>query len=244
MISILKKDFQSLIYGGAAWMIILAYNTICTLFLFFFDNNFNIFEIGNASLQPYFILAPWLMIFLIPTLAMKSFAEEEQNKTLFWLFAQPISSIQLVFGKFLAVFIITLLCLLPSLIYLYTIYSLGVPKGNLDWGITWGGYLGLTAVIAAFSAVGIWASSISKHQISAYITSVVSNFILYFGIEQLASYKLLGSADYWLQSIGFYYHYSGFTRGIIASQDVCYFLLIIMIGLGLATLFINKKKSV
>lgn len=244
MISIIKKDLQAYFGGWSAWMIIAAYSLISALFLFFFENQFNIFEIGSATLQPYFVLSPWLMMFLVPTLTMKSFAEEEQNGTLFWLFAQPINTFQLVLSKFWSAYIVGLLCLLPSLVYLYTVYQLGIPEGNLDWGMTLGGYLGLMMLAATFTAIGILASSLSKHQISAYLIGVFANFILYFGIEQLASYKLLGGVDYWLQNSGFYYHFMGFTRGLIDSRDVCYFLFIIGLSLGFAYVFINKKKSV
>lgn len=208
----------------------------------FLQNDFNLFDIGSASLQSYFVLVPWLLIFIIPALSMKTFAEEQQTGTLNWLFSQPLKISDLVFGKFFSVWIVGILCLIPSLIYLYTIYILGVPEGNVDLGMTMGSYFGLIMLIAALSGVGILASSLSQNQIMAYLLGVFMSFILYFGIEQLASYKLLGGADFILQNIGFYQHFLGFTRGLIDFKDVAYFIFIIGVTLFLSNHFITKKK--
>ena len=242
MFAIFKKELWSYFGNWSAWIIIGAFSLISALFLFFFENDFNILEIGTASLQSFFTLSPWLFLFIIPALAMKSFAEEQQNGTLQWLFSQPLSISEIVSGKFFAVFLVGILCLLPSLVYLYSVYVLGVPAGNLDLGATLGSYFGIILLIAAFSAVGILASSLSSNQIMAYLLGVFLNFILYFGIEQLANFKLLGGADYLLQNLGFYHHFIAFTRGLIDTQDVFYFLLVIGLSLFLAKVFVEKKK--
>ena len=238
MIAILKKELWSYFGNWSAWVIIAAFSLIGTLFLFFFDNDSNIFEIGAASLQSYFVLVPWLLMFIIPALSMKTFAEEQQTGTLNWLFSQPLKVSELVTGKFLSVWIVGILCLIPSLVYLYTVYVLGVPEGNIDLGMTLGSYIGLIILIAAFSGIGILASSLSQNQIMAYLLGV----FMCFGIEQLASYKLLGGADFILQNIGFYQHFLGFTRGLIDVKDVAYFILVISASLVLSNHFINKKK--
>ena len=134
MIAIFKKELWAYFGNWSAWLILAAFSLIGTLFLFFFDNDFNLFEIGTASLQSYFVLVPWLLMFIIPALAMKTLAEEEQNGTLRWLFSQPVKISDIVLGKFLSVFLVGILCLLPSLIYFYTVYVLGVPKEILIWG--------------------------------------------------------------------------------------------------------------
>ena len=181
-------------------------------------------------------------MFVIPALSMKSLAEERQGGTLQWLFSQPVRISEIVTAKFLAVWFVGILCLLPSLVYLYTVYVLGVPQGNLDMGATMGSYFGLIILVAAFSAVGILASALSQNQIMAYLLGVFMCFILYFGIEQLASYKLLGGADYILSRLGFYQHFLGFTRGLIDLRDICYFLLVIGICLFLSKVFVEKNK--
>ena len=204
MIAILKKELWVYFGNWSAWGIIAAFSFIGSLFLFFFDNNFNFFEIGSSSMQSYFVLVPWLFIFLIPALSMRSLAEEQQSGTLSWLFSQPVKVSEIVRGKFLAVWFIGIMCL--------------------------------------FAAVGILASAVSSNQIMAYLSGVFMCFILYFGIEQLASYKLLGGVDYILQNFGFYYHYTAFTRGLVDTQDVAYFVLVMVLCLGLAAFFVERKK--
>lgn len=242
MFAIFKKELWSYFGNWSAWIIIAAFSLIGTLFLFFFENDSNIFDIGTASLQSYFVLVPWLLMFIIPAISMKTLAEEQQSGTLNWLFSQPVKVSEIIGGKFFAVWLVGILCLLPSLVYLYTVYILGVPEGNIDMGATLGSYFGLILLIAAFSAVGILASSLSQNQIMAYLLGVFMCFILYFGIEQLASYKLLGGADYVLSNLGFYKHFLGFTRGLIDSRDVFYFLLMITLCLFLSNVFVEKKK--
>lgn len=242
MFSIYKKELYENFGNFTAWIIIGIFGILSTLFLFFFENDTNILDIGTASLQPYFSLAPWILMFATPALSMKAIAEEQQNGTLIWLFSQPISIKNIVLGKFFSVWTIGTLCLIPSLIYLYAIYTLGIPEGNLDFGATLGSYLGLVILICAFSAIGILASSIAKNQITAYLFGVFLCFIMFFGIEQLASYRLLGSADFILQNIGFYRHYIAFERGLIDSRDIFYFIFIIFIFIKTSIFLVERKK--
>ncbi len=242
MFAIYKKEVLSNFGNWSAWIIMAAFSVIGTLFLFFFENNSNLFDIGVASLQSYFVLVPWILLFIIPAISMRTLAEEQQNGTLTWLFSQPISVQNIVLGKYFSVWTIGILCLLPSLVYLYTLYVLGVPEGNIDLGATFGSYLGLIFLIGAFSAIGILASALASNQIIAYLLGVILCFVLYFGVEQIASYRLLGQADYLLQNLGFYKHYIAFTRGLIDSRDLFYFILIIVIALCISINLVNKKK--
>ncbi len=242
MLAIYKKELFGSFGNWSAWIIMLAFSIISTLFLFFFENNSNIFDIGTASLQSYFVLAPWILLFIIPAISMRTLAEEQQNGTLTWLFSQPISIKNIVVGKFLSVWSIGVLCILPSLVFLYTIYVLGVPEGNIDMGATLGSYIGLVFLIGAFSGIGILASSLASNQIIGYLLGLIFCFISYFGIEQLASYRLLGGADYVLQNIGFYQHYIAFTRGLVDSRDLFYFILVIAVSLFVSILLVSKKK--
>lgn len=242
MLAIFKKELWSNFGNWTAWVIIAAFSLITTLFLFFFENNYNVFDIGMASLQSYFTLVPWILMFIIPALSMKTIAEEHQSGTLQWLFSQPIKIKDIVLGKFLSVWLIGILCLIPSCVYFYTLFVLGVPEGNIDIGATLGSYFGLILLIGTMSAVGMLASSLSTNQIMAYLLGVFLCFILYFGIEQLASYKLLGGADFILQNIGFYQHFLAFSRGLVDSRDVFYFVFVMVVCLGLSSYFVQKKK--
>lgn len=242
MRAIFLKELWSYFGNWSAWLIMAIFSIVGTLFLFFFDNNSNIFEIGVASLQSYFALTPWLLLFIIPALTMKSFAEEQQSGTLYWLFSQPVSVAGLILGKFFAVWLVGLLCVLPSLAYLYTVFVLGMPAGNIELGPVFGSYFGLCLLIGSFSAIGILASSVSSNQIMSYLGGVFLSFLLFFGIDQLSSYKLLGPADYVLQKLGISYHFNALSRGLIESTAVCYFFLLMAMALFLSKMFIEKKK--
>lgn len=242
MRAVLRKELWAYFGNWNAWVIVATFSLISGLFLFFFESSFNFFEIGSVSMQSYFMLVPWLFIFIIPALSMKSLAEEQQSGTLNWLFSQPLKIYEIIVGKFLSVWLVGVCCLLPSLVYLHTLSVLSIPEGNLDFGMLLGGYFGLLMLISAFSAIGVLASSLSSNQVMAYLTGAFLCFFLYFGVEQLASYKLLGGADYVLQNFGFYYHYIAFTRGLVDTSDVSYFVLVVFLGLKGAMIFVEKKK--
>lgn len=242
MRAIFNKELGSYFGTWLAWGIAAAFSLISALFLFFFDNDFNIFEIGAASLQSYFVLVPWLLLFIIPALTMRSIAEEQQNGTLSWLFAQPVTALEIVLAKFFAVCVVGLVCLLPSFVYVWTVSALGMPAGNIDLGATIGSYIGTALLLTAFAAVGVLASALATNQVMAYLMGIVFSFLMYFGLEQLASYKLLGAADYLLSNLGFYKHFLAFTRGLIDTRDVFYFLTVTALALWGSTLIILRKK--
>lgn len=242
MIAVLKKELWAYFGNWTAWLIIATFGILSSLFLFFFENDFNFFDVGTASMQSFFVLAPWLLMFIIPAISMRSLAEEQQNGTLQWLLAQPIKTSEIILGKYLSICIIGVLCLLPSLVYWDTLSTLSISETNMDLGMILGGYIGLIILILGFSAIGILASSWTSHQVIAYLIGVFLCFFLYFGIEQLASYRLLGGADYFLQNLGFYHHYIAFTRGLVDVKDVFYFALIIILSLRLSLFFVEKKK--
>ncbi len=242
MFSIFKKELGSYFGTLGAYIVAIAFIVICSLFLWFFDNDFNILNIGTASLNTFFVLAPWVLMFLIPALTMKSIAEEEQNGTLIWLFSQPVSILFIVTGKYLAVLVLVLFSLFSTGIYVYTVYTISMPQGNIDLGTVFSGYLGLLFLSMAFVAIGLFSSSLVKNQVLAFIIGVFLCFFCFFGFENLASYNLLGNLDYVLQKIGFYQHYISFTKGIVDTRDLGYFLFVIFLFLLLSVQLINRKK--
>ena len=96
MKAVLEKELWSYLGNWSAWVIIAVFSLVSGLFLFFFENNFNFFDIGSASMQSYFVLVPWLLMFIIPALSMKSLAEEQQSGTLSWLFSEPLKIHEIV----------------------------------------------------------------------------------------------------------------------------------------------------
>lgn len=242
MFSIFKKELWAYFGTLGAYIVSAAFLLICSLFLWFFDNDFNVFNVGLATLNNFFILAPWVLMFLLPALTMKSIAEEEQNGTLVWLFSQPLSVSSIVLGKYWAILILVLFSLLPTFTYVYTINNLSLPKGSIDSGIIVSGYIGLLFLSMTFASIGIFCSSLVKNQVLAFVTGVFFCFICFYGFENLASYNLLGNLDYTLQKIGFFQHYTSFTKGVVDTRDIGYFIFVIVVFLLLSIRIINSKK--
>lgn len=242
MFSIFKKELWAYFGTLGAYIVSAAFLLICSLFLWFFDNDFNVFNVGLATLNNFFILAPWVLMFLLPALTMKSIAEEEQNGTLVWLFSQPLSVSSIVLGKYWAILVLVLFSLLPTFTYVYTINNLSLPKGSIDSGIIVSGYIGLLFLSMTFASIGIFCSSLVKNQVLAFVTGVFFCFICFYGFENLASYNLLGNLDYTLQKIGFFQHYTSFTKGIVDTRDIGYFIFVIVGFLLLSIRIINSKK--
>jgi len=241
MFSILKKELW--IYFGSflAYLIAGLFCILSVLFLFFFENQYNILEIGTASMNPFFQISPWFLVFLIPALTMKSVAEEENQGTLQWIFSKPIYVSSFVLGKFFAIFLVIILGFLSSLTIIYTLNELSIPKGNLDFGSILAGYFGLILLSGTFISIGIFASSLMKNQISAFLLAVFFCFIFYFGLEQLATFKLLGSFDFILQNIGLYFPFSSFVKGVLGLRETAYFLFLILLFIGLSVFSIKRK---
>lgn len=242
MLSIFKKELGVYFGSIGAYVVAIAFVLICSLFLWFFDNNFNVFNIGTASLNSFFVLAPWILMFLIPALTMRSIAEEEQNGTLVWLFSQPLSIRSIVLSKYAAILVLVIFSLLPTLVYIYTLYHISLPLGNLDTGTILSGYIGLLFLSLVFTSIGLFASSLVKNQVLAFVVGVFCCFFCFFGLENLASYNLMGNFDYVLQKIGFYQHYMSFTKGIVDTRDLGYFLFVTTLFLLLSVQLIKRKK--
>lgn len=242
MIKILKKELANYFTGYMAYVCASAFALICTLFLWFFDNEFNIFNIGTATLSSFFFVAPWILLFLIPALTMRSIAEEESTGTLQWLFTQPIKICGIVWGKYVPVLIVLLFCLLPTLLFVYTLEQFIAETQTLDYGTFFSGYLGLFLLGSSYAAIGIFTSSITKNQVVAYVSAVFLCFLFFYAFESMASYNLLAGADYYIQKLGMYVHFNQFLKGIIDTRDLIYFGIMIALFLSLTNYNLEKKK--
>lgn len=242
MIQIFKKELANFFTGYMAYISASAFVVICTLFLWFFENEFNIFNIGTATLSSFFFISPWILLFLIPALTMRTLSEEESSGTLQWLFTQPLKISGIVWGKYWAVIVVLLFSIVPSLIFIYTLNHFIVEGQSLDYGVFSSGYLGLFLLGSCFAAIGIFTSSLTNNQVAAYISAVLLCFVLFYAFESLASYNLMGTADYYVQKLGMYVHYQRLLKGIIDTRDVIYFIVIIGLFLTLTQYNLEKKK--
>jgi ABC-2 type transport system permease protein len=222
LIAILKKEFNSFFTSPIAYLVIGVFLLINGLFLFVFNDDFNILNAGFADVTPFFYLAPWVFLFLIPAITMKSFADEFSNGTLELLKTNPLSDWQIVLGKFTASLLLITFSIIPTFIYIYTIYSLGSPVGNIDFGSTIGSYIGLLLLATTYTAVGLFTSTLSKNQIVAFIIGVFITFFLFYGFDAIA--VSFGNDSLTIQKLGINEHFKSISRGVIDTRDMVYFL--------------------
>ncbi|MAW93844.1 MULTISPECIES: gliding motility-associated ABC transporter permease subunit GldF [unclassified Leeuwenhoekiella] len=238
MFSILKKEFHSFFASPVGYLVIGLFLILNGLFLWVFDSGFNIFDYGFADLTPFFQLTPWIFIFLIPAVTMRSFSDELRLGTLELLLARPISPLQLILGKFLGALTLIVLALIPTLVYVYAIDQLGNPPGNFDSGILIGSYLGLLFLAAAYTAIGIFASMLSENQIVAFLIAVFLCFLFYFGFDALSAFLNTEL----LNSLSLSRHFESISRGVLDSRDLVYFLAITAIFIALTRLKLESKS--
>ncbi|WP_242203573.1 gliding motility-associated ABC transporter permease subunit GldF [Aestuariivivens insulae] len=232
MFAILKKEINSFFASPIGYLVIAIFLLLNGLFLWLFKGEFNILDYGFADLSSFFLLAPWILIFLIPAVTMRSFSDEKKQGTLELLLTKPISHINIVLGKYFGAFILIIIALLPTLLYVYSVYELGNPIGNLDVGSTLGSYFGLLFLVAAYTAIGVFGSTLSDNQIVAFIVSVFLCFLFYIGFEGIADF----TSSLFIEQLGMSYHYKSMSRGVLDTRDIIYFL-------SVSTFFIMLTKQ-
>src|SRR5690554_4932375 len=240
MKSILFREIQSFFGSLIGYLVIGVFLLLNGLFLWVFQGDFNILDNSFADLTSFFTLAPWVLIFLIPAVTMRSFSDEKKQGTLELLLTKPLSVWQIVGGKFLGAFLLIIIALLPTLIYVYVIYDLINPPTIIDSGSIVGSYFGLLFLIAGYTAVGVFTSILTENQIVAFILAIFLSFLLYFGIEGLAS--LFGNNGF-IASLGMDYHYRSISRGVLDTRDVIYFLSVAILFLSLTVFKLKSLKN-
>ena len=235
MIAILKKEFNSFFASPIAYLVIGVFLLINGLFLWVFKDDFNLLNAGFADINPFFYLTPWVFLFLIPAITMKSFADEFNSGTIEILKTRPVSNWQIVVGKFWASLLLVLVALIPTLTYVYTIYRLGNPIGNMDVGSIIGSYIGLLFLAATYTAVGLFTSTLSKNQIIAFILGVFITFLLFYGFDAISN--SFSNQSVFIQKFGINEHFKSISRGVIDSRDLLYF-----ISVTLFFLYITKNR--
>jgi len=240
MLAILKKEINTFFASPIGYLVIGVFLLLNGLFLWVFKGEFNILDNGISSLSPFFLLAPWILIFLVPAVTMRSFSDEKKQGTLELLVTKPLSHFQIVLGKYFGAFVLILMALTPTLLYVYTISQLGNPEGNFDMGSTIGSYFGLLFLIAAYTAIGVFASTLSDNQIVAFIIAVFICFFFYFGFEGLSNYYILDGLIQ-IENLGMASHYNSMSRGVIDTRDLVYFISITFAFLVFTKLRIQKQ---
>jgi ABC-2 type transport system permease protein len=242
MIALLRKEINGFFNSLVGYSVIATFLVLTNLMLWVIPGSFNIPELEMASMEPFFFLAPWVMLLLIPAITMKSFAEETDSGTIELLFTRPLSDSQIIYAKFFGALILVIIALFPTLLTYYTIIAYGNPQGNIDHGATIGSYIGLILLASGYVAVGIFASCLTSSQIVAFVISIVMCFMLFFAFHALASFDLLGSFDDVILKAGIKFHYDHMSTGLIDTRDVIYFLTLIIIFLLLTKFRLGMRR--
>jgi len=242
MFTLFKKEVSNFLFSLIGFIVIIVFLIINGLFLWVLPLDFNILDYGYAGLDGLFLIAPFVFLFLIPAITMRSFADEKKSGTIEILLTKPLTDLQIILAKFFASFVLVIFSLLPTLIYLYSVYHLGLPIGNIDMGGTWGSYIGLLLLGASFASIGLFSSSMTDNQIVSFIVSVFLCGTIYIGFELVYSLELFGSFDLFVKSLGISHHYSSISRGVIDTRDLIYFLSIITLFILLTKLSLQSRK--
>lgn len=242
MFALYKKELATYFHSLIAYLVIVVFLIIISLFLWVFPTEYNVLNFGYANLDSFFLITPIVFLFLIPAISMRLFAEEKKSGTIELLFTRPLSEIEIIAAKYLAGFSLILIALLPTIVYVFTVYRYSFPMANIDLGVIWGSYLGLLFLAAAFLAVGIFASSLTDNQIVAFLISVSISAFAYVGFEIIYSLDLFGQFDLFVKSLGIQGHYSSMRRGVIDLRDLIYFLSISGMFLLFTHTVLTKRK--
>ncbi|HWI92468.1 MAG TPA: gliding motility-associated ABC transporter permease subunit GldF [Flavisolibacter sp.] len=222
---ICKKELRQFFSNLTGYIAIIVFLLVNGLVLFVFRNN--ILEYGYATLDQFFSFAPWILLFLISAITMRSFSDEFKSGTFEILQTRPISSWQIVNGKFWGSLIVAIIALAPTLVYYFTVNNLASTSG-IDSGAAVGSYLGLLLLTAVFTSIGICVSSFTTNSVVAFIISLIACILFYYGftaISQLPVFK--NGADYYIEMLGINFHYQSISRGVIDTRDLVYFLSLI-----------------
>jgi ABC-2 type transport system permease protein len=228
---IMRRELGFYFVSPIAYIVIVVFLIATGWFFFsvFFLN-------GRADLRDFFSLLPLILTFVVPAVTMRLFSEEFSSGSYEILLTLPVSRIDILAGKFLAALSFALLMLIPTLSYPIFISSLG----ELDWGPVAGGYLGTIFLVGLLCAVGLFASSLTKNQIVAFIVGVAMCFFLtqVHRVLYLIPVFLTG----FFQFLGASYHSNNIAKGVLDSRDLLYFVSLSFVALYFTNIVIGNKR--
>ncbi|MEE8480965.1 MAG: ABC transporter permease subunit [Desulfobacterales bacterium] len=230
-VHIFKKEFRTYFVSPIAYIVISIFLLVTGWFFF---TTFFLYD--QANLRNFFSLLPIIFSFVVPAVTMRLFSEELNVGSYEILLTMPVTILDVVVGKFLSAVAFIAVMIAPTLSYPITVSFLG----ELDWGPVAGGYLGAVLLGASFSAIGLFASSLTRNQIIAFIIGMAICFSLVLVDKMLffLPQTLLGILSY----LGADAHFQNISKGIIDSRDVLYFLSVCFVGLYGAHLVMQEKN--
>lgn len=241
MKSIVLREIKSFFGSPVGYLVIALFLLINGLFLWLFEGDYNILNSGFADMTPFFTLSPWILLFLIPAVTMRSFSDEKRQGTLELLLTKPLSIWEIATGKFLGALFLIVIAILPTFLYVNVISSLGFPEGNIDMGSTIGSYFGLLFLISGYTAIGIFTSTLSENQIVAFIIAIFLCFVFYFGFDGLAT--LFNEWSSSISTFGMQDHFKSMSRGVLDTRDILYFVSLTILFLSFTVYKLTSFKA-
>jgi ABC-2 type transport system permease protein len=239
MRSLFLKEINAFLGSLIGYLVLALFLVAIGLIVWVFPES-SVLDYGFADLESLFTYTPYVFTFLVPALSMRAIADERKMGTWELLRTSPLSLVQIILAKYFALLCLVLVALLPTLLYFFSITQLGDPVGNLDQAGFFGSWIGLIMIGAVFSAVGLFASSLTSQQVVAFVLGVFLCFILYFGLSALSDMQL-GGVSYWAEEFSLSYHYINLSRGVIESTDIFFMLGMIWLFLGGSVLGLKNK---
>jgi ABC-2 type transport system permease protein len=236
---ICKKELRQFFSSLTGYIAIIVFLLVNGLVLFVFRNN--ILENGYATLDDFFSFAPWVLLFLISAITMRSFPDEFKSGTFEILGTRPLSKWQVVTGKFFGSLIVAVIALIPTVVYYFTINHLASTTG-IDSGAAAGSYLGLLLLTAVFTSIGVCVSSFTTNAVVAFIISLIACVLLYFGFSAISQLPVFSNGlDYYIEMLGINFHYQSISRGVIDTRDLVYFLSLVIFFLLVTRQNLQKR---
>lgn len=241
MYSVFKKEITGFLSSLIAYIVMAVFLIAIGMFMWVVPE-MSVFDNGYANLDTLFSMGPWVFMFLVSAITMRSFSEEKKAGTIELLTTKPLSDWDIIIGKYMAGVFLLIFSIIPTFLYFYTIYQLGLPRGNIDMGAAWGSYLGLLLLSSCFVAIGIFSSAIAANQIVAFILSMFFCFFFFIVFDLFSDFKLLGSFDRIIEYLSLNTHYDSLSRGVLDMRDLLFFLSFISFFLMLTRTVFGSRK--
>ena len=230
MWTICKKELHQFFSNLTGYIAIILFLLVNGLFLFVLKDS-NLFDFGYATLDSFFDLAPWILIFLVPAITMRSLSEEFKSGTFEILQTRPLTKWQIVSGKYMSVLLVLVFVIVPTFIYIFTIKALSAG-GGIDAGGIAGSYIGLFLLAAVFASIGLCCSSFTSNSVVAFLISAFACLLIYFGFNAVSKLPVFqAGADYYIEMLGIDFHYRSVSRGLLDTRDIIYFASLIILFL-------------
>ena len=222
MYAIFLKEIRSFLGSLIGYIVMGVFLLLSGLFTWFIEGN-NVFDLGMAGLPTLFGLPPYMLIFLVSAVTMRSLSEEKRLGTLETLTTRPVSDLGIIMGKYLAAVALIAISLIPTLFYAYSVAQLATPAGNIDYGALWGSYFGLILLSACYASIGLFASSTTDNQIVSLIISMVLSLFFFEVLSLMGDIEWLDRIGKSLEWFSLNFHYESISRGVLDTRDLLYF---------------------